>query len=37
MMIGLLIPGMMLPMLLLLAVLGTFTFAQRSYSALKGA
>jgi phosphatidylglycerophosphate synthase len=36
-MIGLLIPGMMLPMLLLLAVLGTLTFLQRSYAALKGA
>jgi CDP-diacylglycerol--glycerol-3-phosphate 3-phosphatidyltransferase len=37
MMIGLLIPGMMLPMLLLLAVLGTLTFLQRSFSALTGA
>lgn len=37
MMIGLVIPGMMLPMLLLLAVLGALTFVQRSFSALKGA
>jgi CDP-diacylglycerol--glycerol-3-phosphate 3-phosphatidyltransferase len=37
MMIGLIFPGMMLPMLLLLAVLGTLTFFQRSFSALKGA
>lgn len=36
-MVGLLIPGMMTPMLLLLAVLGTVTFVQRSFSALKGA
>jgi CDP-diacylglycerol--glycerol-3-phosphate 3-phosphatidyltransferase len=37
MMIGLLIPHMMLPMLAVLAVLGSFTLIQRSYSALKSA
>lgn len=37
MMIGLLIPGAMRPVLVLLAVLGTFTVLQRGFSALKGA
>jgi len=37
MMIGLLIPHTMLPMLLLLAVLGSVTLVQRIFSALKGA
>lgn len=37
MMLGLVVPHAMLPMLLVLAVLGTFTFVQRSFSALKGA
>jgi CDP-diacylglycerol--glycerol-3-phosphate 3-phosphatidyltransferase len=36
-MVGLLIPAMMLPMLLLLAVLGGLTLLQRSYLALRGA
>jgi CDP-diacylglycerol--glycerol-3-phosphate 3-phosphatidyltransferase len=36
-MVGLLIPGAMLPVLILLATLGTVTVAQRSFSALKGA
>ena len=35
--IGLLIPGMMLPVLVLLAVLGTATLLQRSYLAVRGA
>lgn len=35
--IGLLIPGMMLPVLVLLAVLGTATVLQRSYLAVRGA
>jgi phosphatidylglycerophosphate synthase len=34
---GLLIPGMMLPVLVLLAVLGTATVLQRSYLAVRGA
>jgi CDP-diacylglycerol--glycerol-3-phosphate 3-phosphatidyltransferase len=37
MMIGLLIPGAMLPVLVLLAALGTYTVLQRGFSALKGA
>jgi CDP-diacylglycerol--glycerol-3-phosphate 3-phosphatidyltransferase len=37
MMVGLLIPGMMLPVLILLAVLGTVTFVQRGAAALRGA
>jgi CDP-diacylglycerol--glycerol-3-phosphate 3-phosphatidyltransferase len=36
-MIGLLVPGAMLPMLVLLAVLGTVTVAQRSFVALRRA
>ena len=32
--VGLLIPGMMFPALILLAVLGVFTVAQRGFSAL---
>ena len=36
-MIGLLVPGAMLPVLILLASLGAITVAQRSFSALKGA
>jgi CDP-diacylglycerol--glycerol-3-phosphate 3-phosphatidyltransferase len=35
--VGLLIPGMMLPVLVLLAVLGTATVLQRSYLAVRGA
>jgi CDP-diacylglycerol--glycerol-3-phosphate 3-phosphatidyltransferase len=35
--VGLLIPGMMLPVLLLLAVLGTATVLQRSFLAVRGA
>ena len=35
--LGLLIPGMMLPVLVLLAVLGTATVLQRSYLAARGA
>jgi CDP-diacylglycerol--glycerol-3-phosphate 3-phosphatidyltransferase len=35
--IGLLIPGMMLPVLVVLAVLGTATALQRSYLAVRGA
>jgi CDP-diacylglycerol--glycerol-3-phosphate 3-phosphatidyltransferase len=35
--IGLLIPGMMLPVLLLLAVLGSATVLQRSFLAVRGA
>jgi CDP-diacylglycerol---glycerol-3-phosphate 3-phosphatidyltransferase len=35
--IGLLFPGAMLPVLVLLAVLGVITVAQRVYAALKGA
>ncbi len=37
MMVGLLIPGAMRPVLVLLAVLGTYTVFQRGYSALRGA
>lgn len=37
MMVGLLIPGAVRPVLVLLAVLGTYTVFQRGYSALKGA
>ena len=37
MMVGLLIPGAMLPVLVLLAVLGAVTVAQRAFSALTGA
>jgi CDP-diacylglycerol--glycerol-3-phosphate 3-phosphatidyltransferase len=36
-MIALLVPGMMLPMLVLLATLGSLTVLQRSFLALKGA
>jgi CDP-diacylglycerol---glycerol-3-phosphate 3-phosphatidyltransferase len=36
-MIALLIPGMMLPMLILLATLGTLTVLQRAFLAVKGA
>jgi phosphatidylinositol phosphate synthase len=35
--VGLLIPGMMLPVLLMLAVLGTATVLQRSFLAVRGA
>ena len=35
--IGLVIPGAMLPVLVLLSVLGTVTVVQRVYSALRGA
>ena len=35
--VGLLIPGAMLPVLVLLAVLGTATLLQRSYLAVRGA
>ncbi len=35
--VGLLIPGMMLPVLILLAALGTATVLQRSYLAVRGA
>jgi hypothetical protein len=35
--VGLLIPGMMLPVLLLLAGLGTATVLQRSFLAVRGA
>ena len=35
--VGLVIPGAMLPVLVLLAVLGTVTVVQRVYSALRGA
>jgi CDP-diacylglycerol--glycerol-3-phosphate 3-phosphatidyltransferase len=35
--VGLLIPGMMLPVLVLLAALGTATVLQRSYLAVRGA
>jgi hypothetical protein len=35
-MIGLAIPGAMVPMLAMLAVLGTVTLIQRIYSALRG-
>jgi CDP-diacylglycerol--glycerol-3-phosphate 3-phosphatidyltransferase len=35
--VGLLIPGMMLPVLAILAVLGTATLLQRSYLAVRGA
>ena len=37
MMIGLLIPGAMLPVLILLATLGTITLVQRSWAAVRGA
>ena len=37
MMIGLLIPGAMLPVLILLATLGTVTLVQRSWAAVRGA
>lgn len=37
MMVGLLIPGMMLPVLVLLASLGTVTLVQRGAAALRGA
>lgn len=37
MMVGLLIPGMMLPVLVLLAALGTITLLQRGAAALRGA
>ena len=37
MMIGLLIPGAMLPVLVLLAILGTVTLFQRSWAAVRGA
>jgi len=37
MMVGLLIPGAMLPVLVLLAALGAFTVAQRAFSAITGA
>lgn len=37
MMVGLLIPGMMLPVLVVLAALGTVTFVQRGAAALRGA
>jgi CDP-diacylglycerol--glycerol-3-phosphate 3-phosphatidyltransferase len=36
-MIGLLVPGAMLPVLVLLATLGAFTVIQRGFSALRGA
>lgn len=36
-MIGLLVPAMMLPMVLLLSVLGSLTLLQRAYLALRGA
>jgi hypothetical protein len=35
--IGLLVPRMMLPVLVLLAVFGTATLLQRSYLAVRGA
>jgi hypothetical protein len=35
--VGLLIPGMMLPVLLVLAGLGTATVLQRSFLAVRGA
>ena len=35
--VGLLIPGMMLPVLVLLAVLGSATVLQRSFLAVRGA
>ena len=35
--VGLLIPGMMLPVLIVLAVLGTATALQRSFLAVRGA
>ena len=35
--VGLLIPGAMLPVLVLLAVLGTVTVVQRVFAALRGA
>ena len=37
MMVGLLLPGMMLPVLVLLAALGTITLLQRGAAALRGA
>jgi CDP-diacylglycerol---glycerol-3-phosphate 3-phosphatidyltransferase len=37
MMVGLLVPGAMLPMLVVLAVLGSVTVLQRSFTALRGA
>jgi CDP-diacylglycerol--glycerol-3-phosphate 3-phosphatidyltransferase len=37
MMIGLLIPGAMLPVLVLLATLGTVTLVQRGFAAVRGA
>ena len=37
MMVGLLVPGGMLPMLVLLSVLGSVTVLQRSFAALRGA
>ena len=37
MMIGLLIPGAMLPVLILLATLGNVTLIQRSWAAVRGA
>jgi CDP-diacylglycerol--glycerol-3-phosphate 3-phosphatidyltransferase len=36
-MVALLVPGMMLPMLVLLATLGTITVLQRAFLALRGA